>query len=91
MNEKSNFLVNELIRFGPFITVLLATLACLESIREFLSGQVTFPTVVERYFMAFLISMLAVRLFTKLLLSYAVGGSSYFAKEAKNSKSKKKG
>gem|GEM_PF-4733860 len=91
MNEKNNFLVNELIRFGPFLTVLLATLASLESIREFLSGQVTFPSVVERYFLAFLISMIAVRLFTKLLLTYATNGSSYFDKGTKSSKSNKKG
>ena len=67
---KNYLFLNDLVRFGPFATVLLATLASFESIREFMAGQVTLPAMVERYFIAFLLATLAVQLFTKLIFSY---------------------
>ncbi|MCL5048095.1 MAG: hypothetical protein M1374_04850 [Firmicutes bacterium] len=90
---KNYLFLNDLVRFGPFATVLLATLASLESIREFMAGQVTLSAMVERYFIAFFLSMLAVRLFTKLVFSYIKdpNTSSFVGNGGKQSKKSKKG
>ena len=72
MRERLPIFVADVNRFGPLAVVSLATLVCLPSLREFLSGQLAVGSMLGRYCAALFLASLGARLVSWALLRYAV-------------------
>jgi hypothetical protein len=58
-------------RFGPLAMVSLATFVCLPSFMSFLGRKLDAVTMLERYAVSLLLATIAVRLLSRMVVTYA--------------------
>lgn len=62
---------NDIARYGPLASLALATAVCLPSLGEFVAGHLASRSALERYALALVLSFLAVRGLSRLVITYA--------------------
>ncbi|MGA2528121.1 MAG: hypothetical protein ABSG36_03045 [Acidimicrobiales bacterium] len=72
MRERLPIFAADLSRFGPLGVVSFATVVCLPSLREFLSGQLAIGSMLGRYCAALFLASIGVRTVSWVLLRYAI-------------------
>ncbi|MGD0984102.1 MAG: hypothetical protein ABSA65_09845 [Acidimicrobiales bacterium] len=72
MREKLSVFAADVNRFGPLAVVSLATVVCLPSLLEFLSGRLAIASMLGRYCAAFVLATLGVKFVSWVVLRYAV-------------------
>ena len=72
MRDRLTVFAADVNRFGPLAVVSLATVVCLPSLLEFLSGRLAIASMLGRYCAAFLLATIGVKAVTSVVLRYAI-------------------
>ena len=72
MRDRLTVFAADVNRFGPLAVVSFATVVCLPSLLEFLSGQLAIASMLGRFCAAFLLASLGAKALSRIVLKYAV-------------------
>ncbi|MGD0440443.1 MAG: hypothetical protein ABSB52_07415 [Acidimicrobiales bacterium] len=72
MRDRLTVFAADVNRFGPLAVVSFATIVCLPSLLEFLSGQLAIASMLGRYCAALLFASLGVKAVSWVVLRYAI-------------------
>ncbi|MGA2803307.1 MAG: hypothetical protein ABSF89_02780 [Acidimicrobiales bacterium] len=72
MRERLTVFAADVNRFGPLAVVSLATIVCLPSLLEFLSGRLAIASMLGRYCAAFVLATIGVKAVSWVVLRYAI-------------------